>query len=203
MRLNMTFANHNIVIRLSTPSHIEKEMTILVMALCPRHNNKGISHSDYGDDIDHPEDNYFTRFGGYNAFRGMIYTHFYHIYEILGGEDFLPNEEIRTAVDAISTSWAKDAVSFAQVLDDYVYELIQELERTVFVKRDLLPQAYKLERLRRGKIRAVKNQGDTFWKNLHDPNRERLDISEAPMSLEVKEILHGTWSGIPHWRIED
>jgi hypothetical protein len=88
------------VIQLSTPSHIEKEMTFLIIAPWPRHNKTGVNHPDYGD-INYHEDKYFDRFGGYRSFQGMIYAFEPNIYEILGGEKFLPDEQIEVAFNAL------------------------------------------------------------------------------------------------------
>lgn len=37
------------LIRLSTPSHLYKELTLLTFSICPRHNRRGACYQDYGN----------------------------------------------------------------------------------------------------------------------------------------------------------
>jgi hypothetical protein len=67
------YLHRRCMIWLSTPLHIEKELTLLAFAECPKHNLGSAYHLDYGDTIDYYQDQYFKRFGGYPSFQGMIY----------------------------------------------------------------------------------------------------------------------------------
>lgn len=71
---NMTvrYMDCRCILRMSTPSPFAPEMTLPLCALCPRHNTKGKRFADYGYQDCH-QDPYFDRFGGYTAFRGMVY----------------------------------------------------------------------------------------------------------------------------------
>lgn len=50
-------------------------MTLLIAAQCPRHNCKGLSFSDYGNNQDYHTDPYFNDFGGYNMFRFLLFNY--------------------------------------------------------------------------------------------------------------------------------
>jgi len=108
------------ILRLSTPSRLEPEKTILTFASCPRHNNTGASHRDYGD-IDYTTDPYFQRFGGYRAFQGIIYLFAGNIYHTLGGERFLKGDEKEEAIGAFDDFWKGDKEGFRKVLRGFVF----------------------------------------------------------------------------------
>jgi hypothetical protein len=193
------------VIRLSTPSHIEKEKTLLAIALCPRHNSRGVSHLDYGD-INYHEDEYFDQFGGYRSFQGMIYAFAPNIYdEILGGEKFLPSEQIEAALNALDAFREANEVGLRKVFLEYFYEVNDELERIGFPLPDLVVQAVKDERLRRRDARAARYEelGLPDFTHLSLSEEEKRGFRDIPMVRQVDEILDGKWSGKPHWIIED
>jgi hypothetical protein len=123
------------VIRLSTPSHIPKEITLLIFAPCPRHNETGVNHLDYGD-INYHEDEYFDQFRDYRSFQGMIYAFTPNIYEILGGEKFLPDEQVEAALDALDEFREANEVGLHKVFLEYAYEVNNELERIGFPLTD-------------------------------------------------------------------
>jgi hypothetical protein len=192
------------VIRLSTPSHIEKEQTFLTVARCPRHNKIGINYLDYGD-INYYEDEYFDRFGGYRSFQGMIYTFAPNIYEILGGEKFLPHEELEAALNALDAFREANEVGLRKVFLEYVYEVNDELERIGFPLPESAAQDVRDERLRRRDAQAARNKelGIPDCIDLSPSKEEVQNFRDMPMVREVAEILGGKWSGKPHWTIED
>lgn len=192
------------VIRLSTPSHIEKEQTLLTFAPCPRHNKTGDNHLDYGD-INYHEDEYFDRFGGYCSFQGLIYAFAPNIYEILGGEKFLPDEQIEAALIALDAFREANEVGLRKAFVEYSYEVNNELEIIGFPLPESVVQAVRVERLRRRDAQAAKNKelGLSDLIGLSLSKEQQRDLRDIPMLREVDKILDGKWSGKPHWTIED
>ena len=188
------------VIRLSTPSRIVKEQTFLTVAPCPRHNKVGVSHLDYGD-INYHEDEYFDRFGGYRSFQGMIYAFTPQIYEFLGAENFLPGEQVETAVGALEAFREANEVSLHKEFHEYIYEVNDELERIGFPLPDPLVQHIRDERLRRRDAEAIVYK--LGLSNARVSIEPRIHCHDIPILREVDEILDGKWSGKPHWTIED
>jgi hypothetical protein len=185
------------VIRLSTPSHIKKEKTLLTLASCPRHNKIGVSHLDYGD-INYHEDEYFDRFGGYRSFQGMIYAFAPNIYdEMLGGEKFLPNEQIEAALNALLPFQEANEVGLRKVFLEYAFEVNDKLERIGFPLPDSAVQAVKDERLRRRDARAARNKelglSDLSGSSLSEEQRQ--GFRNIPTVREVYEILDGKCRG--------
>jgi hypothetical protein len=191
------------VIRLSTPSHIEKECTLLILAQCPRHSTGGVRHKDYGE-IDYHQDQYFKQFGGYRSFQGFIYCFASNIYEILGGERFLPGEQIEDALMALIEFREGNEEGFRKVFSEYSFEINDELERVGIELPDSIAVSTRDERLRRKNAEGVKNKqlglGDL---DALSPVETQRDFSEIPMIRQLNEILDGKWSGKPHWIIED
>lgn len=86
------------ILRRSTLSQLCPEITVLINARCPRLHSRGVPHADYGD-IDYHQDRYFDQFGGYNAFRGMIFGAFPSIYlNVLGRYAFNNMNELDTVM---------------------------------------------------------------------------------------------------------
>jgi hypothetical protein len=189
------------VIRLSTPSRIVQEQTFLTVAPCPRHNKVGVSHLDYGD-INYHEDEYFNRFGGYRSFQGMLYAFIPKMYEFLGGENFLPGEQVEAALGALEAFLEENEVGLRNQFHEYIYEVNDELDRIGFPLSEPIVQQTRDERLRR---KATMNQklGLPVPKDSSVSMEPRIDRYEIPMLREVDEILDGKWSGKPHWAIED
>jgi hypothetical protein len=195
------------VVRLSTPSHIEKEQTLFILAQCPRHNTQGICHKDYGD-IDYRHDPYFDPFGGYRSFQGFIFHFATDIYETLGGERFLPTEQIKGATKALNIFLKKGEEHYRHVIGGYTFEINNVLEKAGFELPDSIAETNRNERLRRRNAAAsetkmlfgIDDVGDLDNTTLI---KQKLDIYDSPMGRELGEILQGKWSGKPHWAIED
>lgn len=74
------------VLRLSTPSRLIEEMTLLAAWLCPRHNTQGTTFRDYSElALPCIDDPYFDQFGGYNAFWALLHQYLPKLYDHLGG----------------------------------------------------------------------------------------------------------------------
>jgi hypothetical protein len=188
------------VIRLSTPSHIEKEMTILVPAPCPRHNTVDACHTDYGE-INYYQDPYFEQFGGYYSFQYFIYLFKPNIYDHLGGERFLRNDRIEDALKAFNKFREGNDEGLSKMNYEYFFEINDELEKVGFKLPDGIVENIRDERLRRRNESKLLGHGD--FSNVSLSEEERRDFSDMPMVREVKKILAGKWSGKPHWAIEN
>lgn len=192
------------VIRLSTPSHIVKEQTDLILAPCPRHNKVDVRHKDYGD-IDNNQDEYFNRFGGYRSFQGIVYIFAPKIYEILGAERFLPAEHVEDALKVFIEYWNGNEEGLRTVFNEYSFDINDKLEGVGFELPDSLVEAVKDERLRRKNNDAVerKDLGLFDSDELNWNKEQQQDFRDIPMVRELNEILGGKYSGKPHWALED
>jgi hypothetical protein len=184
------------VARLSTPSQLHDEMTLFVLAPCPRHNNFGINYLDYGN-IDYHQDRYFDKFGGYDCFRALVYLE-RNIYKMLGGERFLPIEDAVCTLEALEQD--DDALGFfRESYREYFLEINEELrKRGVDLPNEIL-QRLNDEQLRR------KKEGCGEFDPIFGGNRDygpRIDISSSPLIQELHQILDGEWSGTPHWSLD-
>jgi hypothetical protein len=188
------------VIRLSTPSHIEKEMTFLVPAPCPRHNTVGACHTDYGE-INYHQDPYFEQFGGYYSFQYFIYLCKPAIYSLLGGERFLHNNRIEDALKAFNKFREGNDEGLSKVNYEYFFEVNDELEKIGFKMPDSIAKNIRDERVRRRNESELLGHGD--FSNVGISEEQQRDFSNWPMVQELKKILAGEWSGKPHWAIEN
>jgi hypothetical protein len=134
------------VIRLSTPSYIEKEVTSLVPALCPRHNTRGVNHQDYGN-INYYQDQYFKKFGGYLSFQDFIYDRNPSIYRSLCSERFLPNDHIEDALKAWNNFREGNEEGFHKAAFEYFFEINNELEKMGLKLPDGTTEIIKDERV--------------------------------------------------------
>ncbi|KFY14081.1 hypothetical protein V492_02861 [Pseudogymnoascus sp. VKM F-4246] len=188
------------VIRMSTPSYIEKEITVLVLALCPRHNTVDACHRDYGE-IDYYQDPYFEQFGGYYSFQYFIYLLKPDIYNVLGGERFLRNDRIKDALKAFDKFREGNDEGLNKANFEYFFEINDKLENVGFKLPDRIAEVIRDERLRRRNERKLLRGSD--FSNVRLSEEQRRDFSNAPMTRELNEILAGKWSGRPHWAIEN
>lgn len=193
------------IIRLSTPSRIEKELTLLRFAYCPRHNVRDIHYLDYGD-IDYNEDEYFDKFGGYLSFQGMICYYLPNVYNTLGGGRFIPKKQVQAALNASDAFREADEAHLKEMLQEYIFEVNDELDRAGVTLPDTVLLATKAARSQRAHAQAAKNRKLGLSGSIHapQPNEEQQEqLQESPMMQEVEQILNGEWSGKPHWTIED
>jgi predicted DNA-binding protein len=177
------------VIRRSTPSRIEQEMTFLILADCPRHNVKDISHRDYGD-IHYHEDPYFDQFGGYDSFRAIVALN-PKAYESLGAEMFLPLSQCAAAFDAMEDALQKNN----SLVSNYWYEVYERLDGLGYKLRD---STTKLVRERRLLEKGI-DESEKYVVS----EEERRDMRDWPLMRELDDILFGKWSGTPHWALQD
>ena len=190
------------VLRRTTPSRVEKEQTLLVVATCPRHNRNNSSRRDYGD-LDYNKDPYFDQFGGYRAFQGFVYMFAGNIYDILGGEKFIPAEHIDEAKSLIDERIEADLDGLKEVFFEYYFEVNDAVEKAGIELPESEARFVEVERQRR-KEKVNKDLGiepdDGEWGFSEE---QRQHIYESPMMREVREILDGKWHGKNHWEVED
>jgi hypothetical protein len=185
------------VIRLSTPSRLSEEITILVFGICPRHNIQGVSHPDYGN-IDYRKDPYFDQFGGYDSFRAVIFLSVPRIYELLGGERFLPEDQFEESFryfDEASHRTEENGHFLERAFSRYAFEVNDKMEEMGAVLPDSVAEAVRNERLRQ--------QSTSKFNFSSLSETQGLDLSNSPMMRQLHDILDGKWSGKPHWVIED
>ncbi|PLB54916.1 hypothetical protein P170DRAFT_470351 [Aspergillus steynii IBT 23096] len=180
------------IARQSTPSKLEREMTIPIFEPCPRHNSTGISFKDYGNQ-DYHQDPYFDRFGGYNAFRGMVYHVSQEIFvDILGAERFIPSHEIQSTVEAIERAVDADPPGLLNAVEDYQYEINSRLHDFGVQLPDHLEQP----------VLARQRQETTSEFDSESLERFRQSFADSPATRELNSIITGEWSGRFHWTIE-
>jgi hypothetical protein len=132
----------------------------------------------------------------------MLYAFIPKMYEFLGGENFLPGEQVEAALGALEAFLEENEVGLRKQFHEYIYEVNDELDRIGFPLSEPIVQQTRDERLRR---KATMNQklGLPVPKDSSVSMEPRIDRYEIPMLREVDEILDGKWSGKPHWAIED
>lgn len=194
---NMTYRylHCRCVVRPSTPSRLQEEMTFFVCFPCPRHNDRGVSFLDYGN-IDYHQDPYFDRFGGYDCFRAMIRLYGENIYTILGGTKFLGQEEADAAIDALIELDETHQGAVRSFLREYWFEVNEHLQSSGYDLPKEVVQYLEQEKLKRNKEESELSE------RMSRVRLPRRDASEIPMSREVLEILDGKWSGRPHWAVD-
>jgi hypothetical protein len=135
----------------------------------------------------------------------MIYAFEPNIYEILGGEKFLPDEQIEVAFNALDAFREANEVGLCKVFLEYVYEVNDTLERIGYPLPDSAVQAVRDERLRRRDAQAARRKelGLPDFTDLSLSEEQKRDLRDSPMVLELEKIVGGEWSGEPHWTIED
>ena len=190
------------ILRRTTPSRVEKEKTLLVLAACPRHNMINSSHHDYGD-LDYNKDPYFDQFGGYRAFQGFIYMFGGNIYQILGGEKFIPAEHIDETKGIINERIEADLDGLKDVFFEYYFEVNDTVEKAGIELPEREAIFVEVERQRR-KEKLQMDLGleldDGKWGFSEE---QRQQLYESPMMQEVRDILDGKWDGKVHWKVED
>ncbi|CAG9949138.1 unnamed protein product [Clonostachys rosea f. rosea IK726] len=171
----------------STPSQLEPEMTIPLMASCPRHNDEGITFLDYGD-LDYSDDPYFDKFGGYGLFRLHVLTYFPYLYNILGGQAFMSDSDKTILMEKLDNVSDETWATIRPALVEYHFDYFDRLEV----------------------VGAAFPSSVTRWlagQRLERDGKKKPGIPEThiewPGSIQVREILKGEWSGKPHWDIED
>ena len=187
------------VVRLSTPSKLEKEMTLLVLHPCPRHNTDGLSFLDYGNKNYH-EDSYFDSYGGYDSFRAMIFVYCRNIYQLLGSDKFLSEEEAGAALQALVQHEERKPGSIKNALREYSFDVNEHLRRDGVDLPEGVVQNLEQER----QLRKIERERDKPEDFVFFPDGEvpRMDLSNAPFNLELREILDEKWSGRPHWALD-
>jgi primase-polymerase (primpol)-like protein len=192
-------------------------MTFLFAHICPRHNKFEIDFRDYGN-CDYHEDPYFDQFGGYGLFRHSVSSLWPQILDVLGGEKFISNNEIqnfRTHADTYASPEGPDTSSHDENKGD------EEIQRYIDKFNDYLTDHH--EALINAGVEAhehvVENINRLRKRRESAKSKTELGISSAdwdaiklsdgispkdfPHIKGVLEIFDGSWSGKPHWVVED
>ena len=160
------------------------------------------SHHDYGD-LDYNKDPYFDQFGGYRAFQGFIYMFGGNIYQILGGEKFIPAEHIDETKGIINERIEADLDGLKDVFFEYYFEVNDTVEEAGIELPEREAIFVEVERQRR-KEKLQMDLGleldDGKWGFSEE---QRQQLHESPMMQEVRDILDGKWDGKVHWKVED
>ncbi|KAJ5347901.1 uncharacterized protein N7506_001154 [Penicillium brevicompactum] len=182
------------ILRSSTPSSLCPEITTLINSRCPRHSSERTTHTDYGD-MNYHQDPYFDQFGGYNAFRAMVFSIFPGVYiDILGRYDFIAEEELQGVVDDLKSATDRLGETLEDAVHEYMNDVFKDANRAGI---PLPSDVIEFLRLREEREQENKIQGS----HIHPDSIK--DFSESPMSQEVIDIQLGRWSGKPHWAVEN
>lgn len=186
------------ILRKTSPASCEEEMTLLITPLearCPRHNSDGVSFPDYGND-DYNLDPYFERFCGYKMFCFMVLMRSPDLYQLLGGDSFMPKDKFETEKVRYDRLLDKEKLALHETLDEYWLEVYEELDK---LKVSLPPQAAE-------KLRVKRAQDNDRHPHLSLEDTLRMshqDLLDLPMLREVRDICAGKWNGKFHWAEDD
>jgi hypothetical protein len=143
--------------------------------------------------VDYHQDPYFDQFGGYNAFRAMVYSIFPDMYDkALGGYAFIPEKELRDVLDDSISAIDRLGETFEDAVHEYMYDVFEDADRMGIPLPD-----YALEFIR---VSREQTQESKMQDSLVHPDAFK-DFLECPMMQEVEDILHGRWSRKRHWAV--
>lgn len=186
------------IIRLSTPSRLNAEMTLFHACVCPRHNTQGITFRDYSElALPRHADPYFDKFGGYNAFWALLHCYRPKIYDNLSGPQAITSNQLEYGYVDLARIKEHDKDAVWRMLKDYQFEVTEHL-----VNRGIdLPPDHAAD-FAKEKAERQSVEEKTFFE--FSPSEEWItNMRNSPMYKELKEIIEGNWDGIPHWIIED
>ncbi|KAK0108886.1 hypothetical protein ONS96_002723 [Cadophora gregata f. sp. sojae] len=190
------------ILRLTTPSRVEKEQTILVLAGCPRHNTKNLFHRDYGD-LEYDKDPYFDQFGGYRAFQGFVYLYQPHIYRMLGCEKFVPTKNLDAATKAVKEIMMRGFEGLTDPFLEYFLGVNDAVKKAGVQLPEPEAEIVEIGRQRRKEERIASHKALGIESMLTPSEDQQRMISESPMMQQVRDILDGKWNGKKHWEWED
>lgn len=145
--------------------------------------------------MNYHQDPYFDQFGGYNAFRAMIFSVFPGVYiEVLGRCDFIAEEELQGVVDDLKSANDRLGETLEDAVHEYMYDVFKDANRAGI---SLPSDVVEILRLREEREQENKIRGSHIHPDLIK------DILECPMSQEVMDIQLGLWSGKPHWVVDN
>lgn len=185
------------IVRMTSPASCEKEKTLLIVAECPRHNCKGHSFLDYGNQ-DYRNDPYFDDFGGYDIFRFLVLSHpsgevCRVVSQVLGGDKFLTEDEKATISDAWLGLSDAERARYSNRLVEYWTEVHEEFDSLGVELPVDAKERLRERRERREQLNAKYGFPVSYGK---------LKAPELPWTKELEEILERKWSGKFHWIVE-
>lgn len=190
------------VLRLSTPSRLVEEMTLLVTQECPRHNTQGIAFRDYSElALPCEDDPYFDQFGGYNAFWAMLHCYLPKLYDDLVGPMSMTGNQLAYGYVDLGQLERQEKGAVRRIAEDYWFEVIE----TIIDQGVDLPPDVTADFTREKTRRRPETKKKGFHSRLDELaiGRMRDEFQNSPMGVQLKELKMGNWNGVPHWLIED
>ncbi|EKG18465.1 hypothetical protein MPH_04267 [Macrophomina phaseolina MS6] len=190
------------VLRLSTPSRLFEEMTVLTAWMCPRHNTQGVTFRDYSElALPCLSDPYFDQFGGYNAFWALLHHYLPKLYHHLGGPKSITGNQLEYGYVDLGRMEEHDKDAVRRIARDYWFEVAEAMvNQGVDLPPDVAADFTKEKTRRR---QEVEKTDFDFSLDEMAKGRMRDEFEESSMGRELKEIIIGNWNGVPHWTIED
>jgi hypothetical protein len=178
----------------STPSRHPEEMTFVVNYGCPRHSARQITYKDYNElGLHGHDDPYFQKFGGYNAFWAMLHRMEPKIYDKFGGPTAITEKQLKYGYIDLEMQ-EKDGVSLDGMLDKYLMEHLPVYREDTSLCTTTRPV--------RGATSAIGGgRGDENAERRDQLKRMREDLEKSVQWKETKQIVGGTWDGVPHWSL--
>ncbi|OIW23549.1 hypothetical protein CONLIGDRAFT_686477 [Coniochaeta ligniaria NRRL 30616] len=187
------------IVRMTSPASCEKEMTLIVLNTCPRHNSQGVSFSDYGNQ-DYHSDPYFDRFGGYDMFKFLVSDEHVKKLDMLSNEKFMTQQEWLTALFNKFLGYSEERRrEVLNAMEEYWLEIFETAESR---GAQLTPNIRERLRERRQQHKA-KLGLDLLEDSDEMPQRFKLAADKLSWVKEVNEILAGKWNGKLHWAVEE
>lgn len=190
------------IIRLSTPSRLVEEMTILLAWVCPRHNTQGVAFRDYSElALSCVEDPYFDRFGGYYAFWALLHRYLPKLYHHIGGLKAITDSELEYGYVGLRRMKEDDNDSIQNIVNDFWFEVVEYM-----VKKEVdLPPDVVADFTKEKTKRTQAVEKTDFSSSIEETDNSRFmdEFNKSSMGRELTEIARGKWNGVPHWTIED
>jgi hypothetical protein len=178
----------------STPSRNIEEMTFVLDYGCPRHTSGKTSYKDYNElGLHGHDDPYFQKFGGYNAFWAMLHRIEPTIYDKFGGATAITEKQLKYGYIDLEMQ-EKDGISLDYMFDMYLVESLPEYRAYESLCITTRPM--------RGTTSAIGSEKDDENAELRWQLKQMCDaFEESVQGKEIKQIVGGTWDGVPHWSL--
>jgi hypothetical protein len=178
----------------STPSRHIEEMTFVLKYGCPRHSTGQITYKDYNElGLYGHDDPYFQKFGGYNAFWAMLHRIKPKFYDMFGGATAISEKQLKYGYIDLEMQ-EKDGVSLDCMFHEYLTEILSVYRED--------PSLCTTTRPIRRATSAIGGEKDDENAERRDQLKRICDDSEESVQgKEIKQIVGGTWDGVPHWSL--